>query len=331
MKIAYVDPNRPDRVQVFIKDLHNLDVQNSTNYVANNALPVEPLSEPVPVPAPQPPASKKSNYKSRLKKLKSKRKLNRPVKKRTKAKLGTDFYKPTNGVAPLDDSVDEIIFSGVLRGCDEIIKKAMELKTNFWYLDNGYLGKFFRVSYNSTCPTQIIEGPPRYDHKIELMPWRGGHGKDIIILPPSEHYRKTFGIENFLQNTVDTLAKITNKNIIIRPKIADTNRRSDWDRQIENAYCVISWGSALCIDAMIKGIPTISLGNCPTKSVSFKMSDLETKNLYKEPNRMELINSLTWYNYDYHDFASAYKILNEKLLGKIIEDEPIPVAPTVTF
>ena len=307
VKIAYVDPGRPERVQYFIKDVPDFIVQpSSTN----------PRLGPV-------------KKRKRVGRLKLRRGGRRGRSSRNK--VDTSFFKKFDELPEDSDFViEEVVLSGVLRGSDQILNNMRAQGIDWWYVDNGYFGKPHRVSLNSTAPVKLIQGPPRYNHKISLMPWRGGHGRDIIILPPSEIYRGVFNIDNFLQSTVDQITKFTNKNIVVRPKYFDPARRPDWDRQLESAYCVVAWGSALCLDAMVKGVPTISLGNCPAAPVSFSFNDLGRKTLYTEPPRKELLNSLTWYNYDFEEFPKAYDILNEKLLGRSRDKNKIVLPPTIT-
>ena len=288
MKLAFVDYKRPDRVQFFLKyqdDFVMISSETAPN-LKIDGFEMETIE---------------------FNTLKPKE-----VKRNKKPDLS--FYKSLNGnLKSTYEAVEEVVLSGVLRGSAAAIHACIKEGITWWNIDNGYLGKDYRVSVNETAPTEIIEGSPRFDHKIKLTPWKGGKGEYIIILPPSPYYREVFGEENFLQKLVDDVSQLTDKPIIVRPKVLDISKRSDWNKMLSKAYCVITWGSALALYAMIKGVPTISLGWCPAKPASFNLEDLETSAFLREPDREAILNSLTWYCYNQKELPLAYSILRDKL------------------
>ena len=328
-KIGYVDPKRPDRVQLFLANHQSSFVfrtsEGSENVISKN-LSADVIETPVVAPAPRIPTTPREKRKAALKKKRLQRKKTR-VSKSRKQKAQKDYAHVSSFID--FESKDEIVLSGVLRGAGEIVKKAIREENNWWNIDNGYFGKEYRVSLNETSPTKLIPGPPRFDHKVNLEPWKGGQGNKIIILLPSIYYREVFKLESFLNDLIESVGNISKKEIVVRPKILSPLERPSWEKQLENAYCVISWGSFLCVDAMAKGVPTISLGWCPATPVSFKLEDLETEKLQQEPkNRLALLDSLTWFSYDKEEIGFAYDLLHEKLIG---EKPTILTPPEVTI
>ena len=104
----------------------------------------------------------------------------------------------------------------------------------------------------------------------------------------------TFDCKDFLNFIAHNVNIYTDKNIIVRAKPAKGKLARPLQEQLDNAYCVITWGSAIALEAMRQGIPTISLGWCPAKMASKKLEDLETNAMKNEPERINVFDNLTW-------------------------------------
>ena len=178
------------------------------------------------------------------------------------------------------------VVHGVLRGMDEVVKRSTKSNIPWVMMDNGYLGKYKRVVVNATAPITYRSGR-RFEHGTQLLPWRGGQGSSILVLPPSPPYMDTFNQRDFLNFIANNVNIYTDKNIIVRAKPAKGRLARPLQEQLDNAYCVVTWGSAIALEATRQGIPTISLGWCPAKMASKKLEDLET------PRRMNK-HSMLW-------------------------------------
>jgi len=106
----------------------------------------------------------------------------------------------------------------------------------------------------------------------------------------------------------------TDKNIIVRGKPAKGRKARPLQEQLDDAYCVITWGSAVALEAMNMGIPTISLGWCPAKIASKKLEQLETSSMYEEPDRMSVYDNLTWSSFERNELPQALDIVMENSL-----------------
>lgn len=218
-------------------------------------------------------------------------------------------YLPSNiNEVPKDASA--VVVHGVLRGMDSIIKHSIENSIPWLCMDNGYLGKYKRVIFNATAPTTFREGR-RFNHGMQLQPWRGGQGSSILVLPPSPPYMDTFGTRDFLNFIAHNVNKYTDKNIIVRAKPAKGKLARPLKEQLDNAYCVITWGSAVALEAVRMGIPTISLGWCPAKPASKLLEQLETSSMLEEPDRMSVFDNLTWSSFEREELPNAWDIAME--------------------
>jgi hypothetical protein len=256
------------------------------------------------------------NKRARLKEARLKIKHQRQLKKRGIS----DNEAPTIAIPPermitsktfqIPDDATLISIQGILRGSGDVLTEAIERKIDWIYLDHGYLGKAHRICLNNTVPTKYApNATARFEHKTDLKHWVGGHGSDILVLPPSLFYTEQFELEDFLFKTVLQIAKHTDRKIVIRPKPHHEIKAANLEEQLRNTYCIVTWGSALALQGLIRGIPVISLGNCPTKPLSFKFTDLETARMGIEPDRRGLLNSLTWNLYDTVELPRAYDII----------------------
>ena len=214
---------------------------------------------------------------------------------------------------PLDATA--IAVHGVLRGNARLIRDAEALGIPWVYMDNA--GTYFpqvdmykRITISATAPQFLREGK-RFDHKVTLKKWRGGSGEKILLLPPSPPYMDTFGLRNFVNDMAHGINVYTGRDIILRAKPAKGRFARPLQEQLDEAYCVITWGSAIAFDAMIQGIPTISLGWCPAKFASKKLEDLETDKMKEEPDRMKIVDSLTWSCFTKNEMTIAYNTVME--------------------
>ena len=212
-----------------------------------------------------------------------------------------------------------VVVHGVLRGNGEVIKTAEERNIPWCYVDNAYFGKYKRVIFNGTAPI-TFRGGKRFEHNTKLEPWRGGQGDYILVLPPSPPYMDTFNSRNFLNYCAHTINQYTDKPIVIRAKPAKGRKAPPLEEQLKNAYAVVSWGSAVSLEALRLGVPTISLGWCPAKFSSFKLEDLETEELTFEPPRMETFDNLTWSSFERDELPQAYIEATNNAMATVFDD-----------
>lgn len=218
---------------------------------------------------------------------------------------------------------DNVVVHGVLRGNDILIKQAIEKNINWVMLDNGYLGTYKRVIKNATAPTSFREGR-RFEHGIRMGGWNGGDGKHILVLPPSPPYMDTFGLRDFLNYIAHSVNIYTDRPIVMRAKPAKGKKAPPLEKQIRDAYCVITWGSAVALEASRLGVPTISLGWCPAKHVSYKLEDLETSKMLEEPDRVGMFDNLTWSSFEKDELFRAWNFIEEnEQEAKYFYDAPI--------
>ena len=211
------------------------------------------------------------------------------------------------------DGATLVLVYGTLRGMSEVIQDARRKKIPWMYMDNGYLQQDHRVVLDATAPITMRDGR-RFNYEYTEEKWRGGQGDYILVCPPSYPYMETFKTDSWLNDLVNTVNCYTGRDIIVRAKPAKpvrADKAKPLDEVLDNAYAVVTWGSAVALTAMQKGIPTISTGWCPAKGASFSLGDLETDKLLQEPNREAVMDNLTWSSFNKSEIPHSFDIIME--------------------
>lgn len=231
------------------------------------------------------------------------------------------FDKVIDNSLPLPADASSIIVNGVLRGSEKRILEAQTRKIPWIYFDNGYFGKSYRVSICQTAPTKILPSTYSEIKNFTFMPWVGGTGESILVLPPSIPYIHAFGLGYFLNEVIYKLSQISGREIIVRTKSLPgyPEKENDIKEQIDNCRIMVTWGSAVSLEALERGKPTISLGWCPGRPLSFGMQDIETRALEKEPDRHKLFNSLTYASFSECDLEKGTDIYEKYLRNAFSE------------
>lgn len=156
---------------------------------------------------------------------------------------------------------------GILRGCGGCLKAAEE----FWYIDHGYFrsavksvyqqfsatdkGPYYRVVHNKLWHSHVHDGSDWlrfYRLGLDIKKFRK-NGSHIVIVPPSIHMSKFWGLEGWLERTTAHLRNFTDRPIYIHRK----SSKEPLKAALENAWCLITDHSNAAIDALMEGIPVI--------------------------------------------------------------------------
>ena len=121
-------------------------------------------------------------------------------------------------------------------------------------LPHGTDGGYYRWHLNSFQMTRIRPvGEDRWKAlNIPVGSWKKG-GRHIVIAAPSRTYARFHRIENWIADTIDALARVTDRQLVIRDKEHVRNR--PLQRDLEGAHCLVSHGSIAAVEAAIMGCP----------------------------------------------------------------------------
>jgi len=188
------------------------------------------------------------------------------------------------------------------------------------YVDLGYWGRkmggqlegYHKISVNARHPTAYFQ---RVKHNatrrlpefgLEVKPFRKG-GEHILLAGMGDKAASAEGLkaEQFERNAIAELRKYTDRPIIYRPKpsweqampIEGTifsNKLQDLSEVMnDKCYCVVTHHSNVGADAIIAGIPVITLEGVATVMARTEFSQINDLN-YPEEGREQWINDICY-------------------------------------
>lgn len=123
--------------------------------------------------------------------------------------------------------------------------------------ENGYLpdpsGKTFALAllHHNGRGDWMPGEEPRFP--IKVKPWRD-EGRHVLVLPQRGIGEISVRMPSSWPGAIRSrLKQMTSREIVVRPHPGQTDRPLEPD--LEDAWCVVTWGSGAAIKAMIAGIP----------------------------------------------------------------------------
>lgn len=196
-----------------------------------------------------------------------------------------------------------VIFRGMTGR--KIVEACEEQNREYFYIDTGYIGNmqkrkdWHRIVKNGMQHSKINWNMPddRFNKILETKPylrfpgWKK-NGRAILVVTPSEKPCKFYGVDRnkFVDETLSTLKKYTDRPIIVRDKVNRRDRVGAGSiyNQIEeeDIFSVVTYNSIAATEAIGFGIPCFTLA--PNAADNFCLKDLtkiETP-LYDDPEKV---------------------------------------------
>jgi hypothetical protein len=207
----------------------------------------------------------------------------------------------------LDQLPDEII---PIVGCQPestaLIRKWRDTKRVWGYWDRGYLRRVFAASLppaasisssyyrwhiNSFQMTSIMDVPGDrwralgYDDLVR--PW-ARNGRHIVIAAPSRTYARFHGCESWIADTIDALARVTDRQLVIRDK--EQVRTRPLQKDLDGAHALVTHGSIAAVESIVLGCPVFVHPDSAAALVGqTNLKNIETP-IY--PERQPFLNAL---------------------------------------
>lgn len=154
---------------------------------------------------------------------------------------------------------------GILRGNAERIRECEARGTPWFNIDRGYLkpghfSGFYRVSLRGTQQTKGLgDLHPDYERlgrlQIEFPQPRGIRSNaHTLIIPPTEHAARFFGLGHPVVWMEDARKKYENDNLVFREK----GCLRPLDEDLTNCLRVVTFNSSIGWEALRRGIPVYS-------------------------------------------------------------------------
>ena len=230
---------------------------------------------------------------------------------------------------------ENLTMYGILAGSGEVYKWCQKEKRDFYFMDHGYFTNahdsphWLRITKNKHCQNVLQERPAdRYEKyfKQEIKPWRKD-GSKVLVLPPTNAISNFFRVENWLENTLNTLKKNTDRTIDVREKpynptieIDNVGATVKVDRPTKHQgninwkdyYATVTYNSNTMVASLTNGVPVF----CdPNNSAATPISETDFSKIEtpKYGDRIALFSSLAYNNWSMAEMAdgTAWRMLNE--------------------
>ena len=215
----------------------------------------------------------------------------------------------------------------VIKGLNnvKIIQQCWENNTPFYYIDTGYFGNtlklknYHRVTLNHLQNIYpVIARPGDRLRKIGVKLTKFRAGSNIMLCPPSQTVMGVFNLNlnTWLDQTILELRKHTDRNIVVRLKPARTARVHNalQDALLDDVHCLITFNSIAAVEALLAGIPAITLGpNAAQSLCSNSLSMIENPYVPSLDEVDALARHLSYAQFNLTELTNGYawEILNE--------------------
>lgn len=207
-------------------------------------------------------------------------------------------------LAELPDEIIPIV--GCQPESTDLIIDWRKRKRRWIYWDRGYFKRWFatgtpkpaniessyyRFHVNGFQLGAVTDVPNDRWRKLGLepKPWNK-NGRHIVIAAPSKTYMKFHRIEGWLENTLDTLARITSRQLVIRHKEQVLTREILKD--LDGAHCLVTHGSIAAVEAVFYGCPVFVHPDSAAALVG--KTNLQEIERPAYPDRQAWLNSLAY-------------------------------------
>lgn len=244
--------------------------------------------------------------------------------------LGADGAKLSSWEAE-EHTKNTLLIRGLGKQSQLAIKHCMKTGREFYYIDSGYMGNettkskiYHRITKNGLQNT----GPIFPRSRKRLMPLKYSYspfkmkGEKILLVPPSDKVMKFWGQETpnqWVAKVSKELKQYTDRPIEIRLKPKRNERIADKNILFalrDNVYCVVTYNSIAATEALLNGIPAITLGNNAASVLcNDKLSDINNLYVYEEEQMLQYAAHLSYCQFTRREMqdGTAWAILNEKL------------------
>jgi hypothetical protein len=250
------------------------------------------------------------------------------------------FKNSIPGVAPS-------IFRGVVKR--KYIQQHWQDKKDFYYMDTGYFGNFispgnpggkklFHRIVKNDLQKHWLEKYPidrwqeicKIDPRYQWTGWKIGRrrGNKILIIVPNRKSCVFYGYEEgkaedrdeskptWLMNTIETIKKHTDMEIVIREKGSRSARQhhSIFDALDEGVFATVAFNSIAALESVIYGVPSFITVPCAASPLALTdLSKIATPFYPDESIVQQHCASLAYGQFTPEEISNgtAWKILNK--------------------
>lgn len=122
------------------------------------------------------------------------------------------------------------------------------------WLPRGSDGGYYRWHLNSFQLQKVRHVPDdRWKAlNIDLRPWNRD-GRHIVIAAPTRTYCRFHRCESWIADTIDALARVTDRQLVIRDKESKRPLLDD----LKGAHCLVTHASIAAVESVVLGCPVV--------------------------------------------------------------------------
>lgn len=168
------------------------------------------------------------------------------------------------------------------------------------WLPKGADGGYYRWHINSYQMTKIRDVPD--DRWVAMQtpmePWHRGGGH-IVIAAPTRTYSKFHETQSWIADTIDALARVTDRQLVIR----DKEQKRPLQADLAGAHALVTHGSNAAVEAVICGCPVFVHPDSAAALVG--LTDLKQIEAPVYPERQPWLNSLCYSHFNERELVDG--------------------------
>jgi len=195
----------------------------------------------------------------------------------------------------------------------EMISNWRESGRSWLYWDRGYCrrvfatwlpkgegGGYYRWHHNAYQLRKMRDVPDdRWKSmRTEMLPWRKS-GKHIVIAAPTRTYARFHKCESWIADTIDMLARNTDRQLVIRDKESKRSLQADLD----GAHALVTHGSIAAVESVILGCPVFVHSDSAAALVG--RTDLTKIETPAYPDRDQWVHSLAYSQFNERELVDG--------------------------
>jgi hypothetical protein len=201
---------------------------------------------------------------------------------------------------------------------------CVENNRKYYNLDTGYFGNIkrkqvIRISVNALQDQgPIIDRPGDRLDNFSPMVSNFQRGSSIVIVPPDRKISHVFNLKtSWIEDLQCEIKNYTDREVRLRtrPEARRDRLATDTFQNFiqQDTYLVIGYSSNALVEAVICGIPVISLGHSATKSYSnHDLSNIENIPRIDTDKRLSWLRHLSYRQFTHQELSdgTAWKLLS---------------------
>jgi hypothetical protein len=179
----------------------------------------------------------------------------------TSPRFAKAFAKGCHGRLTTKDELQEgpvALFGSPARW--NLLQAAVEQGRTWYYGDHGFFvrGNQYRITKNGYQHPGVGNADPTRWRALRrtIEPWRKT-GRTVLLCPQTPRYHELFGmnVNEWLADLIAIIQNCSDRRIVIRTKTDVT----PIEVALQDAWAVVSFSSAVAIDALLMGVPNFTL------------------------------------------------------------------------